>query len=161
MTIPEFNTCVDLYSDSLYRFLLKNMKDTDKANDIVQDTYEKLWQKVSETEIDNVKSYMFTIAYNLMLRQYNRSAREVELDEIEESNAIEKEKYSDLKEILNEALHRLPEKQRSAILFRDYEGYNYEEIAKIMQIDPVLVRKYIFRARVTLKKHLVSIDNVI
>ena len=46
-------------------------------------------------------------------------------------------------------------------MLRDYEGYSYEDIAKIMGIETVLVRKYIFRARIALKKHLVSIDNVI
>ena len=50
MTADEFNKCVDLYADNLYRFILKNVKDEEKARDIVQDTYEKLWIKVSEVE---------------------------------------------------------------------------------------------------------------
>lgn len=47
MTIEEYNTCVDMYADNLYRFILKNVKDSDKAKDIVQDTYEKLWLKLA------------------------------------------------------------------------------------------------------------------
>src|SRR4051812_40167517 len=47
MTAEEFNSCVDLHADNLYRFILKNMKDKEKARDVVQDTYEKLWLKVS------------------------------------------------------------------------------------------------------------------
>ncbi len=67
MTVDEYNRCVDLYADSLYRFILKNVKDKDKAKDIVQDTYEKMWVKVSETAAKNAKSYIFTTAYRTMI----------------------------------------------------------------------------------------------
>ena len=63
MTVSEFNTCVDNYSDNLYRFILKTIRDKDIAKDLVQDTYEKLWLKVSDVESTNAKSYMFTTAY--------------------------------------------------------------------------------------------------
>ena len=48
MTLEEFNKSVDLYSDGVFRFILKNIKDEDDAKDIVQDTYEKLWIKSSD-----------------------------------------------------------------------------------------------------------------
>jgi RNA polymerase sigma-70 factor (ECF subfamily) len=75
MTIAEFNTCVDLYADGLYRFILKNVKDEDKARDIVQDTYEKLWLKVSDLESTNAKSYMFTAAYRTMIDSIRRDKK--------------------------------------------------------------------------------------
>jgi len=46
MTVEEYNKCVDIYSDNIFRFILKNIRDKDKADDIIQDTYEKLWRKV-------------------------------------------------------------------------------------------------------------------
>jgi DNA-directed RNA polymerase specialized sigma24 family protein len=67
MTVSEFNSCVDQYADNLYRFILKTVKDKDIAKDIVQDTYEKLWLKVSDVESTNAKSYMFTTAYRTMI----------------------------------------------------------------------------------------------
>lgn len=51
MTVAEYNKCVDLHSDGLFRFLLKNVKDRDKAKDLVQDTYAKLWMKVEEVSL--------------------------------------------------------------------------------------------------------------
>jgi RNA polymerase sigma factor (sigma-70 family) len=75
MTIAEFNQCVDLYADSLYRFILKNVKDEDKAKDIVQDTYEKLWSKVNDLESTNAKSYMFTTAYRTMIDSIRRDKK--------------------------------------------------------------------------------------
>ena len=67
MTIEEFNRCVDLHADNLYRFILKNVKDVHKAKDIVQDTYEKLWIRVDDVPSTNAKSYMFTAAYRTMI----------------------------------------------------------------------------------------------
>ena len=55
MTVTEYNQCVDSYSDSLYRFILKHIKDVDVAKDIVQDTFEKVWRKVNDVESTNAK----------------------------------------------------------------------------------------------------------
>ena len=60
MTVKEYNDCVDLHSDGLYRFLLKNVKDRDKARDLVQETYARLWTKVEEVSFEKAKIYIFT-----------------------------------------------------------------------------------------------------
>ena len=69
--------------------------------------------------------------------------------------------YSDLKEILNEALNQLPEIQRSVIMLRDYEGYSYEEIGEITSLKEAQVKVYIFRGRKFLKEYIGSIEAVI
>jgi len=68
--------------------------------------------------------------------------------------------YNDLKEVLEEALTRLPDIQRSVVLLRDYEGYSYEEIGEITGLNEAQVKVYIYRARVGLKKYLVSTETV-
>lgn len=161
MTVEEFNRCVDLYADSLYRFILKNVKDKDKAKDIVQDTYEKLWLKVSETEAKNAKSYMFTTAYRTMIDAIRKDARQGSMEEVPMIAVSHNKQYSDLKEILNEALSKLPEIQRSVIMLRDYEGYSYEEIGQITELSESQVKVYIFRARTFLKNYIGSIEKVV
>lgn len=69
--------------------------------------------------------------------------------------------YSDLKQILDEALERLPDIQKSLILLRDYEGYSYEEIGKITGLKESQVKVYIFRGRMALKNYLVTIENLV
>ena len=69
--------------------------------------------------------------------------------------------YSDLKEILNEALEKLPEIQKSVVLLRDYEGYNYTEIGEITGLKESQVKVYIFRARKFLKEYIGAMENVI
>src|ERR1700741_555543 len=125
MTLTEFNNCVDLYADNLYRFILKNVKDKDTAKDIIQDTYEKLWLKVSDVESTNARSYMFTAAYRTMIDHFRREKKQGKMNEIELNNLSHSGQYNDVKEILNEALDKLPEIQKSVVLLRDYEGYDY------------------------------------
>lgn len=161
MTVEEFNSCVDLYADNIYRFILKNVKDTDKAKDIVQDTYEKLWMKVDEVESTNAKSYMFTTAYRTMIDQVRRDKKQEKLEDGHLYKLSHEKSYTDLKAVLNEALEKLPELQRSVILLRDYEGYSYEEIGHITELTESQVKVYIFRARQFLKNYIGAIESVI
>ena len=84
MTVAEFNKSVDDYSDGLYRFILKNIKDEEKAKDIIQDTYEKLWTKISNVSYQKVKSYLFTAAYHTMIDTIRKEKR---LEDFEKVNA--------------------------------------------------------------------------
>lgn len=161
MTVSEFNSCVDQYADNLYRFILKTVKDKDIAKDIVQDTYEKLWLKVSDVESTNAKSYMFTTAYRTMIDFIRREKKKEAWQDGFESIQAEDNQYKGLKQILNEAVDKLPEMQRSVVLLRDYEGYDYKEIGEITGLTESQVKVYIFRARQTLKNYLVKLEVVI
>lgn len=161
MTVTEFNTCVDQYADNVYRFIVKNIRDTDKARDIVQDTFEKVWLKVGEIDAAKVKSYLFTTAYNTMIDAIRRQKFQGDFDQINEVHYVSHNTYSDLKSVLSEALGKLPEVQRSVIMLRDYEGYSYEEIGAITGLNESQVKVYIYRARVFLKEYIGSLDSVI
>ena len=69
--------------------------------------------------------------------------------------------YSDLNEILNDALDKLPPVQKSVVMLRDYEGYSYEEIEEITGLNESQVKVYIYRARVALKDYIVKMENVV
>lgn len=161
MTVDQYNKSVDAYSDGLFRFVLKNMRDTDKARDIVQDSYEKLWVKVETVSFEKVKSYLFSTAYHTMIDVLRREKRQSEWDPTLERELVYNQQYSDLKEVLNQALSLLPEIQRSVIMLRDYEGYAYEEIGEITGLTDSQVKVYIFRARTFLKNYIGQIETVI
>jgi RNA polymerase sigma factor (sigma-70 family) len=161
MTPAEFNTCVDKYADHLYRFILKSIKDKDKAKDIVQDTFEKLWLKCPELEFSKAKSWMFTTGYRTMIDLIRREKKQENFDEVNFSALSHDRTYSDLQEILHQAINKLPADQKSVILLRDYEGYHYDEISEITGLSESQVKVYIFRARNFLKKHLGSIEALV
>jgi RNA polymerase sigma factor (sigma-70 family) len=161
MTVNEYNEAVDLYSDRLFRFVLKSIRDTYAAEDIVQDSYEKLWKNVENVDGAKVKSYLFTTAYHTMIdriRKEKRSAYSEELNLPEESH---ENNYSDLGEILKEAVNRLPEIQRMVLLLRDYEGYSYNEIGEMANLNESQVKVYIYRARVFLKNYIGKMETVV
>jgi RNA polymerase sigma factor (sigma-70 family) len=161
MTVAEFNQCVDDHSDGVYRFILKNIRDEDVAMDIVQDAFEKMWLKFREISHSAAKSYLFTTAYHRMIDYTRKEKRIVRLDAKIEPLDHYHLHYNDLKIVLDEALRRLPDIQRSVILLRDYEGYNYEEIGNITGLNESQVKVYIFRGRLALKNYLVSIENLV
>jgi RNA polymerase sigma factor (sigma-70 family) len=160
MTVEEYNHCVDQFSDGVYRFILKNLRDKDKSRDVVQDTYEKLWLNLSEVNYFKAKSYIFTAAYHTMIDLIRREKKKVDFESVNASEYSHSEQYSDLQEILNEAVAKLPEIQKSVVLLRDYEGYSYEEIAEITGLNESQVKVYIYRARVFLKSYIGSVEAV-
>ena len=161
MTVEEYNRCVDEHADGLYRFILKNIKDQDKAEDIVQDSFEKLWRKHVEIRYSKSKSYLFSTGYHTMIDVIRKDKRLEEMDRAGEDSWSHDRQYSDLQEILHSALERLPEIQRTIILLRDYEGYTYAEIGEITELNESQVKVYIYRARVYLKQYLGSLQAVI
>jgi RNA polymerase sigma factor (sigma-70 family) len=161
MNVKEYNHSVDLYSDHVFRFILKNIRDEERARDIVQDSYEKLWRNAENVNFEKVKSYLFTTAYHTMIDLLRKDKRQTSIEDYQIPEEMHDEQYSDLAEILNHAVKQLPEIQRSVILLRDYEGYSYKEIGDITELSEAQVKVYIYRARVFLKNYIGKIEMVI
>lgn len=158
MTTAQYNQCVDAHADGVYRFILNNIRDEEKARDIVQDAFEKMWIKVEDISFDKAKSYLFTTAYHTMIDAIRRDSKITTADEAVLKERGYNHEYSDLKEILGKALQLLPDMQRSVVLLRDYEGYSYQEIGEITGLSESQVKVYIYRARVFLKNYLVRLE---
>ncbi|MEJ2594548.1 MAG: RNA polymerase sigma factor [bacterium] len=161
MTISEYNRCVDDFSDGIYRFLLKNTGNNEIAQDLVQESFMKLWIRRKEVNFKKSKSYLFSTAYHTMIDYIRKNERLTTLEGKEHHLEPEDCHYSDLKEILDMALGNLPEIQRTVVLLRDYEGYSYIEIGEITGLSESQVKVYIYRARLFLKKYIVAPDYVI
>ncbi len=161
MTTAQYNQCVDNYSDGVYRFILKNSGDEEKARDVVQDSFEKMWRKVGEISFEKARSYLFTTAYRTMIDAIRKDRHQQPIDDATIDGHGYTDEYSGLKEILEEALTKLVPIQRSVILLRDYEGYSYQEIGEITGLSESQVKVYIYRARVSLKNYLRRIDAII
>lgn len=160
MTVKEYNQAVELFSDGVFRFILKNLRDEERSRDIVQDTYEKLWVRHAEVDGSKVKSWLFSTAYHNMIDVIRKESRMTGFDEVDAKKHFTDQQYHGLQEILNEALGRLPESQRSVVMLRDYEGYSYEEIAEITGLNESQVKVYIYRARLFLKNYIGSPEKV-
>ena len=161
MTTEEYNKCVDEYSDGVYRFILHNIRDEDAAKDVVQESFVKMWEKVADIDYTKARSYLFTTAHHTMIDVIRREKKQTRFDDIVHDKSADSKEYTGLKEILKEAVDQLPEIQKSVVLLRDYEGYSYEEIGEITDLNESQVKVYIYRARLFLKEYIRSIEIVL
>ncbi|HTS43560.1 MAG TPA: RNA polymerase sigma factor [Puia sp.] len=161
MTERDYNECVTTNADKVYRFILKNLRNEEDARDVVQTAFERLWRNRKEVNADKSKSYLFTIAYHQMI-DHLRKVKRIQLkEEFGPDTGAYSHPAENLRKILDEALMRLNETQRSLVLLKDYEGYSYEEIGEITGLNQSQVKVYLHRARLILKNYLVSLEKVI
>jgi RNA polymerase sigma factor (sigma-70 family) len=161
MSEREYNECVNLYADNVYRFILKNLRHEEDARDVVQTAFEKMWMSRDSVDSERSKSFLFTVAYNQMIdhiRKNKRISLQEEFNENARGTAAPKQ---NAKRILNEALSKLSETQRSLVMLKDYEGYSYEEIGQITGLNESQVKVYLHRARIVLRDYIVKVENVL
>jgi RNA polymerase sigma factor (sigma-70 family) len=161
MTEKEYNECVNQYADNVYRFIVKNLRHEEDARDVVQTAFEKLWRNREEIDNSKSKSWLFTVAYNQMVDHIRKVKRVRLTEEFRDDSRVSHKEVNNTKAILQEALSKLNETQRSLVMLKDYEGYSYEEIGKIMNLSDSQVKVYLHRARLQLKEYIVKVENVI
>ena len=161
MTEQQYNVCVDEYSDGVYRFMVKNLRNEEDAKDIVQIAFEKLWMNKHNVTSEKAKSYLFTVAYHQMSDHIRKETRNTSSKKFNESDfIIQPTTNIELKQILLKAINELNPTQKSLVLLKDYEGYSYLEIGEIMNLSESQVKVYLHRARLFLKTRLMANEKI-
>ena len=153
--------------DILYRLALRITTNPEEAKDIVQDTLIKLWnRRESLGEIESIEGFSLTICRNMALdrvRLLKGKSNPLDSGYAEKadnaSDPLEKATLKDRISIVRQLLDSLPEKQKSCMQLRDFEGKSYKEIAAVMGISEEQVKINIFRARQTVKKKIKEYDS--
>jgi RNA polymerase sigma factor (sigma-70 family) len=161
MTEKEYNECVDAHADSLYRFILKNLRHEEDAQDVVQSAYEKMWRNREKVVSETAKSYLFTVAYHQMIDHIRKNKRYQLQDAFAENTSVQEGSQPGFKKELEAALERLTPLQKSLVLLKDYEGYSYEEIGSITALNANQVKVYLHRARIQIREFLVKKENIL
>ena len=153
--------------DILYRLALRITQNSPEAEDIVQDTLIRIWNRREQwEEIDSIEAFALTVCRNLALDSIGRhQARNASLDDQRTErpdqgpSPYEHAQQHDRLDTIRRLMDTLPEKQRSCMQLRDFEGKPYKDIAAIMGISEQQVKVNIFRARQTVKQKFQQIDN--
>lgn len=161
----SFRTDILPLKDKLYRLALRITLNAAEAEDVVQDTMLRLWDRRAEwPSIQNIEAFATTICRNLAIdRSQKLSNRNLPLDEGHDDTAHGSTPYEELSSseritIVRNLIEGLPEVQRSIIQLRDIEGHSYAEIADIMKLSEEQVKVYLFRARQKIKKLFTKIE---
>ena len=152
--------------DKLFRLALRITFDRAEAEDIVQETMIRVWNKRDEwDELESVEAYCLTVSRNLAIdRSEKKDSQTVKLTIEAEQTPDASSPYDRLvnKERLK-LVHRLvgelPEKQRLIMQLRDVEGKSYKEIAAALRLTEEQVKVNLFRARQKVKQKFIDIDN--
>jgi RNA polymerase sigma factor (sigma-70 family) len=153
---------VKAHSNKLYGYAMRFLRNSEDAEDILQDVFEKLWLNRKKVEVEKAKSWMFTTAHNAMLNLINKKSR-VQLpgdENLPESSKKDVNKFES-NQVVDRAVNILPPIQKSIILLRDLEGYTYEEIGEILSLSSSQVKVYLFRARNKIKKQLKGLTELV
>ncbi len=162
MTQLEFVNTVKRLEDKMFRLAKMMLISADEAADAVQEVFTKLWVKREQfTRISNTDAYFMRTVRNYCLdRIKSKQASEGRLDSVSfMMKAPSSEKQFETQEavsIVEQLMMKLPEKQRLIVQLRDIEGYEFKEIAEILDMNENAVRTALSRARKTLKNALIK-----
>ena len=153
MNRRNYNIAVNEYSERIFRYAYKWTKSEPTSKDIVQEVFEKLWKNRKKVEVEKVKSWLFTTAHNLLVN-YSKKKKMLSREDLIYTEPSVFENRYELKDLLEVALSTLSTTQKSILLLRDSEGYDYKEIGEILKLNESQVKVYLFRARKKVKKYL-------
>ena len=162
MNLETFQNQVFPVKNKLFRFAFRLLGSSEEAKDVVQEVLIKVWNGREQlAEIQNMEAWCMRITKNLSLDRLRQQQRRP-TDSIEKGHHILNETLSPLESTeINESMKRigelmavLPEKQRQVMHLRDIEGYSYNEIFEILEIDMSQVKVNLFRARNAVREQL-------
>ncbi len=154
-----FERVYNKYSQDLFNFLYYKYGSQINPNDVAQDAFIKLWDNCKKVSLSKAKSFLFTVANNLMLNElkhqkvvlkYQKEKPKHYTNESPEF-ILEKEQFL---QHYQKALENLNEEQRIAFLLNKVEGKKHSEIAELLGVTQKVVEYRIYSAFNTLKKEL-------
>ena len=167
MKTISFQTDILPLKNELYRLALRITMNAAEAEDVVQETMMKVWNKRDDwNRIESIEAFCLTICRNLSLDKVRRMDNQTQsldatiqpLDHRVASNPEEHTVQRDRVRLVRQLISELPEKQRSCMQLRDMEGKSYKDIATILGISEEQVKVSIFRARQAIKEKFMKIE---
>jgi len=154
--VIDFSGLYRAHARDVHRFATLLTGDPALADDVVSETFIRLWSARARVDLTTVKGYLLAIARNLILHERRHLRRHVGLAGVEHSRADGRpgpeetlRSRRELEAVLG-ALRLLPEIDRAAVLMRAEEGMSYEEIAAALGITLAAARVKVHRARLKL-----------
>lgn len=135
------------YANDLKQFIISKVKDTTVADDILQDSFVKIHNKLHTLkDIKKIKPWIFTIARNSVLDYFKTQYKTVEFEDLEADTTTEEHTHTE-KDCLHGILNGLPKKYRDPLFLSDIKGLKQQVIAEKLQLSLPTVKSQIQRAR--------------
>jgi RNA polymerase sigma factor (sigma-70 family) len=166
MDLESFESRVLPTKNKLFRFALRFLGNEEEAKDIVQEVFIKVWNgRQGMKDVKNWEAWCMRITRNLSLdriRSLNRNGTQPMEETYDlHHEALTPHESTEIRESMrkiSQMIAALPEKQRQVIHLRDVEGYSYQEICEILDLDMSQVKVNLFRARNAVREKMTKID---
>jgi RNA polymerase sigma-70 factor (ECF subfamily) len=155
----EFAQIFDSWYEPIRNFLYYKSKDIDLAEDIAQDVFLKLWEKRDEIKTESVKSYLYTIANNMLINRYEHQKVSMKFTSnyTQVETSVSPEYELEVKEFdrrLQNALNELEEDKRTVFLMNRIDGMTYVQIADSIGISVKAIEKRMEKALAFMRKRI-------
>ena len=160
MNLDDFKKQVIPLKNKLFRFANRLLENREEAEDMVQEAFIKLWNRRDKLdEYRSVEALAMVTTRNLCLDKLKRKKITIEKienlkDEMTDSQQDQKTDLSEIVHKIHQIIQNLPEQQRSIIQLRDIEGYDFEEITELLDMNENAVRVSLSRARKKIRESL-------
>jgi RNA polymerase sigma factor (sigma-70 family) len=162
MDLHEFKIQVFPLKNKLFRLANRLLNNTEEAQDIVQETFIKLWNRREKLdEYRSVEALAVVTTRNLCLdklkaKRYPTEQIENLRSDIAEPGTEMTTDLSELAEKIKEIIRLLPEQMKTVMQLRDIEGYDYEEISEILGMNENALRVSLSRARKKVREIMIN-----
>jgi len=165
--IIEFTVIYNRHKTKLYNYALKMLYDKMLCDDIIQNTFVKLFENLEKVHNkESIQYWLFTTARNEIYSHFRDKKSHVDQfftedsDEVEislEKNIHDDFEEKELRELIMNELNKMTIEQRDVFLLKEYGGFSYKEISRIIGIDEELVKSRLYKTRQKLIKKLSAI----
>ena len=154
---PVYSKVFREYSTTLFNYLYYKCGDESQAKDLTQEAFLKLWQNCADVSEATAKGYVFKTANNKLLNIYEHNKVKLRYEKIGHTDRMNEDpeflmEEKELKAQIENAIAKLPEKQRVVFLLSRIDKKTYKEIAEIIGISKQAVEKRIYKALDTLRQ---------
>ena len=165
MTQTEFLNIVMPFKDKIFRLAKRLLVSTEEAEDATQEILVKLWNNKTKFEsYKNVEAFSMTMTKNFCLDKLkSKQAQNLKIVHSNyQDNNVSLQRQVELNDSLSwveRIIEDLPEQQKMVIQLRDIEQYDYDEIAKMLDMNNTAVRVTLSRARKAIREKLTNTHN--
>lgn len=156
-----FNALFRDYGNRLYRFALGYLKSEDEAEELVQEVFTIIWEKRADLKEElSFKSYLFTIAFNIIKKHFRTKAQISEyfksrISDDSDMHTTEKINYESLHQYITDLVNKLPERRKIIFIKSRFEGLNVKEIAEELKISHKTVENQLTNASKFIRTNII------
>lgn len=159
-----FDVIFEKYNKKVYSFSIKNLKNRQDAEGVVQEVFYCLWKERAKLKVvKSLDAWIFTISFNIIRKHFRKLARErktlnniSEITSLYDSSSATEVEYSDMLEKAEKIIERLPHRQKTIYILSKKEGLSNTEISTRLNITNKTVENYLSKAKATLKTAFVN-----